>query len=130
MDRASTCALSFRKWSWRVPPGGLFWGGQWPGKNLTSLGSFCSLRAFLTWPNEEMCPSQSTAVIRGASQSQVPVLRTTPSHTPAQVHSVRRRSFVFQRRDRPEKKAKCNSIELRLHFSWRVYYSDRTKKKI
>ncbi|GIZ02686.1 hypothetical protein CEXT_313341 [Caerostris extrusa] len=90
IDRARTCALGFRKWSWRVPPGGPFWGGQWPGKGLASLGSFLFTAALFY---RCLTKNMSFLVNRShqgefLSQRQLPVLQTTPSHTAAQVHSI------------------------------------------
>ncbi|GIZ02690.1 hypothetical protein CEXT_313371 [Caerostris extrusa] len=42
-------------------------------------------------------PGQTQSSGEFLSQRQLSVLRTTPPHTAAQVHSVRKRSFVFQR---------------------------------
>ncbi|GIY65621.1 hypothetical protein CDAR_551471 [Caerostris darwini] len=107
MDRARTCALSFRKWSWRLPPGGLFWGWlvAWKGPSLASLGCFLFTVAlfYRGLTKKYVLPGQPQSSREFLSQRTLPVLRTTPSHIAARVHSIWKRSSVFHRRDQPEK---------------------------
>ncbi|GIZ02691.1 hypothetical protein CEXT_313381 [Caerostris extrusa] len=124
IDRASTCALSFRKWSW--PPGGPFWGvvggpERAEPRLIRIFSAHCG-------PNEEICPSWSTAVIRRVSFSMPDsgVSKDSSSHRcPSALHLEKKFLSVMRSN---QKKAKYNSIELRPHVPCHVYYSNRKKK--